>query len=251
VSVGADGVLLVDDQFAPLMDRILAALKALTDKPVRFVVNTHWHYDHTSANELHARSGAVIVAHENVRKRLAVEQPIEFFKKPYGPMPPAALPVVTFTDTVTFHLNGDDITAWHAPNAHTDGDTIVHFRKANVVHMGDIYFAGIYPFIDYGTGGSIKGVLAAIDRALALSDDNTKIIPGHGPLSTKKELLAYRNMIATIAQRIGELLQAGKTLPEIIAAQPTRDFDDVWGKGFLKPERFVEVIYLNLARRAR
>jgi len=251
VSVGTDGVLLVDDQFAPLMDRILAALKALTDKPVRFVVNTHWHYDHTSANEPHGRAGAVIVAHENVRKRLAVEQPIEFFKKPYGPMPPAALPVLTYTDTLTFHLNGDEVTALHAPNAHTDGDTIVHFRKANVVHMGDIYFAGIYPFIDYGTGGSIKGVLAAIDRALGMSDDNTKIIPGHGPLSNRKELLAYRNMIATIAQRVEDMLRAGKTLPEIIAAQPTRDFDEAWGKGFLKPERFVEVVYLNLTRRPR
>ena len=143
VSAGEDGVLLVDDQFGPLTERILAAIKAITDKPVRFVVNTHWHFDHTSGNENFSKSGAVIIAQENLRKRLLTEQKIEFFKKPYGPMPPAALPVITFTDSVTFHLNGDDMTAFHAPHAHTDGDSIVHFRNANVVHMGDIYFAGI------------------------------------------------------------------------------------------------------------
>jgi len=251
VSAGDDGVLLIDDQFGPLTERILAAIRSISDKPVRFVVNTHWHYDHTSGNENFARAGAVIVAHENVRKRLAVVQSIEFFKKPYGPMPPAGLPALTFTDTMTFQMNGEEATAFHAPNAHTDGDAIVHLRKANVVHMGDIYFAGIYPFIDYGTGGSVKGMIAAAERGLALADDATKIIPGHGPLSNRKELKDYRDMLATVSARIEKMMEAGKSLQEIIAAQPTREFDAVWGKGFLKPEQFVEVVYQSLAPRSK
>jgi cyclase len=251
VLAGADGVLLVDDQFGPLTERILAAIRAFCDKPVRFVVNTHWHYDHTSGNENFAQAGAVIVAHENVRRRLSVVQPIEFFNKPYGPMPPAGLPALTFIETVTFQLNGDETTAFHVPDAHTDGDAIVHFTKANVVHMGDVYFAGIYPFIDYGTGGTAKGYIAALDRVLAIADDDTKIIPGHGPLSNKKELMAYRTMVATIAQRVEDMMKSGRTLQEIIAAEPTRDFDAVWGKGFLKPGQFVEVVYRSLAPRGK
>jgi cyclase len=251
VSIGADDVLLVDGQFGPLTERILAAIKIITDKPVRFVINTHWHFDHTGGNENFSKAGAFIIAHENVRKRLLTEQRIEFFRKPYGPMPPAALPAITFADTFTFHQNGDDLTAFHAPHAHTDGDAIVHFRKANVVHMGDIYFAGIYPFIDYGTGGSIRGFIAAVDRVLKLTDDDTKIIPGHGPLSNKRELKNYRDMLAKVSGRIAKMIKSGKQLQQVIAAKPTSEFDVVWGKGFLKPEQFVEVVYTSLAPRKK
>lgn len=246
VSTGEDGVILIDDQFAPLTPRILAALKAITEKPVRFLVNTHWHFDHTGGNEDHGKAGAVIFAHDNVRKRLTTVQMIDFFKSSYGPGPKAALPVITFTDTITFHVNGDVATALHVRAAHTDGDAIVHFRNANVIHMGDVYFSFLYPFIDIGTGGSVKGTIAAVDRALRMADDTTKIIPGHGPLSNRQELKSYRDMLATVAGRIGKLIQSGKNLKQVIAARPTWEFDAVWGKGFLKPEQFVEVVHRSL-----
>ena len=249
VSVGEDGVFLIDDQFAPLTARILAAIKAISDKPVRFLLNTHWHFDHTGGNENLGKSGVVIFAQDNVRKRLTVKTPIEFFKAAYGPSAPAALPVVTFAETVTFHLNGDEATAIHMPNAHTDGDSIIHFRNANVVHMGDTYFNGLYPFIDTGTNGSVKGMIAAADRVLKISDDTTKIIPGHGPLSNKAELKAYRDMLVKISEKIEAMVKAKKTLAQVIAAKPTRDFDEAWGKGFLKPEQFVEIVYTSATKR--
>ena len=230
VSVGEDGVFLIDDQFAPLTARILAAIKAISDKPVRFLLNTHWHFDHTGGNENLGKSGVVIFAQDNVRKRLTVKTPIEFFKAAYGPSAPAALPVVTFAETVTFHLNGDEATAIHMPNAHTDGDSIIHFRNANVVHMGDTYFNGLYPFIDTGTNGSVKGMIAAADRVLKISDDTTKIIPGHGPLSNKAELKAYRDMLVKISVKIEAMVKAKKTLAQVIAAKPTRDFDEACGR---------------------
>ena len=249
VSVGEDGVFLIDDQFAPLTARILAAIKAISDKPVRFLLNTHWHFDHTGGNENLGKSGVVIFAQDNVRKRLTVKTPIEFFKAAYGPSAPAALPVVTFAETVTFHLNGDEATAIHMPNAHTDGDSIIHFRNANVAHMGDTYFNGLYPFIDTGTNGSVEGMIAAADRVLKISDDTTKIIPGHGPLSNKAELKAYRDMLVKISVKIEAMVKAKKTLAQVIAAKPTRDFDEAWGKGFLKPEQFVEIVYTSATKR--
>ncbi len=251
VSAGEDGVFLIDDQFAPLTDRILAAIKAISGKPVRFILNTHWHFDHTGGNENHGKAGVVIIAQDNVRKRLTVRQMIDYFKKSYGPMPPSALPVITFADTVTFHMNGDVATTFHAPHAHTDGDVIVHFRNANIVHMGDVYFSFMYPFVDVGTGGSVKGMIAATDRVLRMTDDNTKIIPGHGPLSNKRELAAYRDMLAKVSGRIEQLIKSGKNLQQVITAQPTHEFDAVWGNGFLKPDQFVEVVYTSLAPRKK
>jgi glyoxylase-like metal-dependent hydrolase (beta-lactamase superfamily II) len=177
VSIGSDGAFLIDDQFAPLTEKILAAIRKLSGAPIRFVLNTHWHGDHTGGNENLGKAGALIVAHENVRERMSVEQFIEAFGRRVDPSPPGALPVVTFTDAVTFHLNGDEIHAFHVPPAHTDGDSIVHFRIANVVHTGDTYFNGRYPFIDLSTGGTIDGVIAAADRLLELCDTETRIIP--------------------------------------------------------------------------
>ena len=249
VSAGDDGVFLIDDQFAPLTPRILAAVKAISEKPVRLLLNTHWHFDHTGGNENLGKAGVVIVAQDNVRKRLSAKTPIEFFKAAYGPTPAVGLPVITFKDTVTFHLNGDEATALHAPNAHTDGDSIIHFRTANVVHMGDTYFNGLYPFIDTGTGGSVKGMIAAADRVLQITDDTSKIIPGHGPLSNKAELKAYRAMLVTVSAKVGALVNAKKTLAQVIAAKPTADYDAAWGKGFLKPEQFVEIVYASVVKR--
>ena len=182
VFVGEDGVFVIDDQFAPLTDKILAAIGAITSEPVRFVFNTHWHGDHTGGNENLGRTGALIVAHENVRERLSMDQVLERVGREPAPTPAApagALPVVTFTEDVTFHLNGDQLHAFHVSNADTDGDAIVHFRRANVVHMGDTFFRDRFPFIDTATGGSIDGMIAAVGAALAVMDARTRVIPGH------------------------------------------------------------------------
>ncbi len=248
VSAGDDGVFVIDDQFAPLTARILAAIKAISGKPVRFLINTHWHFDHTGGNENFGKAGAVIVAQDNVKKRLSTKTAIEFFKSAYGPTAAAGLPVITFKDTVTFHLNGDEATAIHVPNAHTDGDSIIHFRAGNVVHMGDTYFNGLYPFIDTGTNGSVKGMIAAADRALAITDDTSKIIPGHGPLSNKAELKAYRDMLAKVYANVDAMVKARKTLAQVIAARPTKDYDAKWGNGFLKPDQFAEIVYASAVK---
>ena len=248
LSVGEDAVFLIDDQYAPLTSKIEAAIKALTAKPVTFVINTHWHGDHAGGNVNMGKAGALIIAHDNVRKRLSSDQFNELFKSSTPPMAKAGLPVVSFSQDVTFHLNGEEIFAFHVPKAHTDGDAIIHFRKGNVIHTGDTYFNGLYPFIDYSSGGTPDGVIAAADRVLAIADDNTKIIPGHGPLSNKAELNVYREMLATVTGRIKALLKQGKKLDDILAAKPTADFDERWGKGFLAPPKFVEMIVNGLQK---
>jgi len=251
LSVGDDAVFLVDDQFAPLTPKIEAAIAKITPKPVKFVLNTHWHGDHTGGNENLGKAGALIVAHENVRKRMSVENFIEFLGMKTEPDPRIALPVVTFTTDVTFHLNGDEIFAQHAPRAHTDGDAIVHFRKSDVVHMGDIMFNKLYPFVDTSTGGTVEGVIAAADRTLKEVGDTTRIIPGHGPLANRADLQAYRDMLATISGRVRDQMRAKRTLEQVQAAKPTAEFDAVWGKGFLKPDKFVEMLYKNMEKRAQ
>lgn len=245
-SVGDDGVFLVDDQYAPLTERILATLAAITDQPVRFVINTHWHGDHVGGNENLARAGAVIVAHENVRRRMSTEQFMAVFNTTVPASPARALPVVTFTGGVTLHLNGDDVRVMHVANAHTDGDSLVHFQHVNVLHMGDIYFNGLYPFIDLDSGGGIHGMIAAIERGLELSDDSTVIVPGHGPLSDRAELAAYRDMLAGFRDRIAALKGEGQSLEQVIAARPTAEFDESLGGAFISPERLVGFIYNSL-----
>jgi cyclase len=248
LSIGEDAVFLIDDQFAPLTPKIQAAIAKVTDKPVKFVLNTHWHFDHTGGNENLGNGGALVIAHENVRKRLSAEGFIEFLGMKTKPEPKVALPVVTFTRDLTFHINGDEVLAHHVARAHTDGDAIVQFRKSNVIHMGDAFFNKIYPFIDTSSGGTVGGVIAAADLVLRLADDDTKIIPGHGPLGNKADLQAYRDMLAAVSTRIRQLIRQGKTLDEVVAAKPTAKFDEVWGKGFLPPEKFVAMLYGNLKR---
>jgi glyoxylase-like metal-dependent hydrolase (beta-lactamase superfamily II) len=250
LSVGADTAFLVDDQYAPMTPKIKAAAAALTNKPVRFVLNTHWHGDHTGGNKDLGESGTLIVAHENVRKRMTAEQFLEAFGQKVPPADPAALPVVTFSDSVTFHLNGEEIYAFHIPPAHTDGDSLIQFRKANVIHGGDTFFNGMYPFIDLSTGGSVGGMIAATDRMLALAGESTKIIPGHGPLATKADLKAYRDMLATARDRVAAQVKAGKTLEQTTAAKPLAELDAKWGQGFLKADVFVSILYKDLSRPA-
>jgi cyclase len=249
LSVGGDAVFVIDDQFAPLTSKIQAAIAKLTDKPVKFVLNTHWHFDHTGGNENMGKAGAVIVAHENVRKRMSVEGFIEFLGMKTQAEPKPALPVVTFTRDVSFHINGDELFAYYVPRAHTDGDAIVQFKKSNVIHMGDVFFNKLYPFIDTSSGGTVDGVIQAVDRALKAAGDQTKIIPGHGPLATKADLKTYRDMLATVSARITAQIKQGKTLEQVVAAKPTAEFDGVWGKGFLPPEKFVAMVYGNLKKR--
>jgi glyoxylase-like metal-dependent hydrolase (beta-lactamase superfamily II) len=246
LSVGKSGTYVIDDQYAPLTDKILAAIRMITPDPVRFVVNTHWHGDHTGGNENLGKAGALLVAHENVRRRMSGEQFNATFNRSTPPSPEAALPVVTFTDAVTFHWNGDEIRVHHVPPAHTDGDSIVHFVKADVVHMGDLFFNGGYPYIDTSSGGKVDGVIAAAERALAEIGEKTRIIPGHGPLATRADLQAYRDVVKTLRDRIAKLKAAGKSRDEAIAAKPTADHDAKWGTGFMKGDTFTGIVYDSL-----
>jgi cyclase len=247
LSVGEDAVFLVDDQYAPLTERIKAAIAAITDKPVRFVLNTHWHFDHTGGNENLGQAGALIVAHDNVRKRMSVEQFIKDFDMKVPASPKVALPVITFSETTTFHLNGEEINAVHVAPAHTDGDSLVHYRKANVIHMGDTFFNGSYPFFDMSSGGSVEGMIGAAEKALSLSNASTRIIPGHGPLADRKALETYLTMLRTSRDRIKTLVSAGKSVAEVIAAKPLAEYDATWGKGFIQPDQFVRLVHASLS----
>jgi cyclase len=245
-SAGEDGTFLIDDQYAPLNDKISAALAALGHPPLRFVINTHWHGDHTGGNEAFGKQGSVIIAHANVRKRMSSEQFIAAFERKVEPAPAKAWPVVTFTDGITLHLNGDDVEVIHVANAHTDGDALVRFHNANLLHMGDTWFNGGYPFIDLSSGGSIDGYIAALERGLALSDAQTMIVPGHGPLGDRTGLQAYRDLLKGARDRIVAAKAAGKTKAQTIAAKPTAESDATYGKGFIKPDQFVGFVYDSL-----
>ncbi len=221
VSYGEDGTFFVDDQFAPLTPKILEATKALDPKPVRFVVNTHWHFDHSGGNENLGKEGTVIVAHDNVRRRMAVEGFIEELNAKFPASPHAALPSVTFAEGVTFHVNGDTLQVVHVPPAHTDGDAIVKWQKANVLHMGDVYNASGVPFVDRSSGGTVAGMIAAMDIAMGFADDNTKVVPGHGKISTKADMKMYRDGVDAMLKRVAAEQKAGKTLDQVLALKLT------------------------------
>jgi len=247
VSFGADGTIVIDDQFAQLTPKIVAALAALDKKPARFLINTHWHGDHSGGNANFAGAGTLIFAQDNVRARMSTDQFMKAVNEKVPASPAAALPVVTFADGMTFHLNGDTLRIVHVANAHTDGDAMVKWEKANILHTGDVFVRYGLPFIDRSSGGGIQGMIAGVDRALALSDDATKIIPGHGEVATRADMVAFRDMMVTIRDRVAAARAKGKTLAEIQALKPAAEWDKD-PKAFVRGDAFVEAVYDSLEK---
>ena len=247
LSIGDDGVFMIDDQYAPLSEKIEAAVAALTDQPIRFIINTHWHFDHTGGNEHFGEGGAAVIAHHNVRERMQNGQVLEPFGVQIDASPDAALPIVTFAEGMTFHMNGQTIEVFHTERAHTDGDAMILFQPANVLHMGDVYFAGRFPFIDSSSGGSARGYIRVIDQILARIDDDTRIIPGHGAMSNKAELQAHRDVLAEIIDAVAALMAEGHSLEEIQAANPAAKYAESYGQFFIKPDIFIQLVHASLS----
>ena len=241
------GIILVDDQYAPLTERIKAAVAEIDDGPIRFVLNTHWHPDHTGGNEKLGELGTVIVAHDNVHKRMSSDQFIEFFDSTVPAASLEALPVVTFNHELSFRL-GEQVRIYHIPHAHTDGDSLVHFTESNVIHMGDLMFRDRYPFIDLDSGGNLAGVIDGIERAREIADEATVIIPGHGTLGDVAALERYHAMLVAARDRVGDLMAEGRSLEEILEARPMADYDEAWGGGFIGPEAFLRLVHESLEK---
>jgi glyoxylase-like metal-dependent hydrolase (beta-lactamase superfamily II) len=247
VSAGDDGVIVIDDQYAPLTGKIQEAIsKIAPNKPIRFVINTHWHMDHVGGNENLAIAGSVIIAHENVRKRMSSEQFIQLMNRKIPASPPKALPVVTFTSDITLHFNGEDIHVVHVDPTHTDGDSIIIFPKSKVVHMGDTYMTISYPFADLSSGGNFDGFISTSDKVVGMTDATTKIIPGHGPLSNKADLKAWHDMLVEIRAAVKKQADAGKSLDAIKQAKLTAKWDDKWGGKFIKGDQVVEFAFASI-----
>jgi glyoxylase-like metal-dependent hydrolase (beta-lactamase superfamily II) len=246
-SVGGDGIVVVDDEFLPLAEKIEAALKGITDKPVKFVLNTHWHGDHTGGNP-HFGEKAPIIAQENVRKRLATGGKTRFGE--VQPAPKAALPVITFEDKVSVHLNGEDIRAIHIPAGHTDGDSVIFFPQSNVVHMGDDFFnGGMFPFIDLESGGSVQGMITGGEKVLAETPDDVKIIPGHGPLGSKDDLRKFIAMLKETSAAVDAGIKQGKTLAQLKQEKVLARWDS-FGQSFIKTDVFTEILYDSLSKKS-
>jgi cyclase len=243
VSYGPDGTVLIDDQFAPITPKIEAAIKGLGATPVKFLINTHWHYDHTGGNENFGKAGALIMAHDNVRVRMAAGATVAGNAIP--PAPPVALPVVTYHDGLSLHLNGDEIRTMHMHDGHTDGDSIVWWKKANVIHMGDLFMNKVsLPFVDLASGGDVRGFVVAADKVLAMTNAETRIIPGHGPMATRADLQAWRDLIADVIGKVEAGIKAKKTLTEIQAMKPAAPYEVK--DAFIGGDAFVEAVYKSL-----
>src|ERR1051326_3694379 len=242
--VGSDGIFLVDSMYAPMHQKIMDALAKISRQPIRYLVNTHLHGDHTAGNEAMAKLGAVIISHDNMRKRMAAPQT--------NAPPAAALPVLTYTDSLTLHFNGEEITIYHPEPAHTDGDSIIYFRHANVMHVGDVPSSLRYPNIGVTDGGSVDGMMAAARQVMTIANRDTKIIPGHlGPVVGFKEIQQQLDMFAAVRDRIANAIRAGKTVEQVVASKPTADFDQGRLGGAITPDRFVTLVYTDLSRKKR
>jgi len=246
VLAGTDGKVIVDSGFGTSAPQFKTALAALSSDPLRVLINTHWHFDHTDGNEWMHNAGALIVAHENTRARLSTPQEIAAFGMHFDAAPVAALPQQTFTEQANLFFNQESIALRYYPPAHTDSDILVHFTHNNVIHAGDIFFNGMYPMIDLGTKGNIAGMIGAANKTLALTDGQTKIIPGHGPMADRAMLEQYRDMLVTVHDRVAKLKYDGKSVDEAVAAKPTADLDAKWGKGHIGNDFFVKLVYATL-----
>ena len=246
VSHGPDGTVLIDDQFAPLTPKIQATIADMGAEPVKYLINTHWHGDHSGGNENFGKAGALIMAHDHVRERMLGIQKSGRGNDPTSPE--QALPTVTYHDGIKLHLNGDEVHVKHMKHGHTDGDSIVYWKNANVLHMGDLFFHKVtLPFIDLASGGNARGMLAAAETALAMTNDKTKIIPGHGPMATRQDLIAYRDMMKTVIRTVEQAQGAGKSLQEVQAMKPAAQWD-VNPDAFIKGDAFVEAVYRSLQK---
>ena len=243
---GPDGKFVVDTFLSPAWPRLKESLDGLSNAPLKFVIDTHWHFDHTDNNAALHAAGATVLAHENTKKRMSEPHDLPIFGFHFDPSPAEALPQQTFADSHKLQANGETLTLQHFAPAHTDTDIYIHFQKANVIHMGDTFFNGFYPFIDSGTGGKITGMIAAADKALPLANNYTQIVPGHGPLGSKTDLTKFRDMLVTARDRLQKLKSAGKSAQEAVAEKPFADLDPVWGKGRINSDAFVQVAYLAL-----
>ena len=243
---GSDGLVVVDTFVAPAWPRLQESLKGLGAAPVKFVINTHWHFDHTDNNAPFRAGGATLVAHENTKLRMTQPHHLAVLELDFPPSPAAALPQRVFNEGYKLEANGETLAVTHVPPAHTDTDVFVRFEQANLLHTGDVFFNGFYPYVDGSTGGRIDGMIGAADRLLSLADAETKIVPGHGPLGTKADLAKYRDVLATAADRVRKLKASGKSVEQCAAAKPFADLEADWGKGRLNGDAFVKVVYLTL-----
>ena len=244
VLYGRDGKLVVDSFVRPAWPALKKLLDQMGAAPVKLLIDTHWHFDHTDNNENFRKAGAAILSHANTKKRML--QTHSLLGMHFTPSPASALPTLTFVDKHTLRMNGERVEAGRIPPAHTDTDAYVHFTRVNALHMGDVYFNGVYPFIDASTGGSINGQIAGATLGLKVSDKSTRIVPGHGPVADRAALTAYRDMLVTVRDRVQKLKASGRTLAEATAAKPTADLDATWGGGFMKADDFVAIVYHTL-----
>ncbi|MGA8532022.1 MAG: MBL fold metallo-hydrolase, partial [Acidobacteriaceae bacterium] len=244
--IGPDGKLVIDSQISTGTPKLLEALSKLDPHKLKQLINTHWHFDHTDGNAALHLAGAFIIAQDNTRTRLLKPQTMQVYDARFPAAPDAGLPQETFAESDTLWVNNDQEDLIHTPDAHTDSDIFVHFNKGNVIHTGDLWFNGMYPLIDIGSGGTINGMIRGVDQVLSLADDRTKIVPGHGPLGDKAALQTYREMLVAVADRVEKLKASGETVEEVVAAKPTADLDATWAKGSLQPNTFVALVYDSL-----